>query len=68
MSDKGRDRATQLVVVEMPVDFTKHTPLSSAHEHEQRDSANKIIIIVTDKLVSTVNCTIEVGIVPINWL
>ena len=35
MSDKGRDRATQLVVVEVSVDFTKHKLLSSAHKHEQ---------------------------------
>ena len=68
MSDKGRNRATQLVAVEASVDFTKHKMLLSAHKHEQRDSANKTIVIVTDKYVSADNCPIKVGIVPINWL
>ena len=47
MSDRGRDRAIQLVVVDVSVDFTKHTLLSSAHEHEQIDSENDRIVIVT---------------------
>ena len=68
MSDKGRDRANQLVAVEVSVDYTEQTMLSSAHEQEQRDSANEIIVIVTDKVVSAVNCPIEFGIVPISWL
>ena len=68
MSDKGRDRAIQLVVKEVSVDFTKHTLLSSAHEHEQRDSANETIVIVTDNCVSAVNCPIEVEIVPVSRL
>ena len=68
MSDRGRDRANQLVALEQSVYFTKHTLLLSAHEHEQRDSANETIVIVTDKLVSAVNCPIEDGIVPISWL
>ena len=68
MSDKGRDCATQLVCVEISVDSTKHTLLSSAHEHEQRDSANETIVIVTHKLVSAVNCPIKVVIVPLSWL
>ena len=55
MTDKGRDRALQLVVVESSVDFTMHTLLLSAHEYEQTDSANETIVIVTDKLVSAVN-------------
>ena len=38
LSDKGRDRAIQLVTVESSVDFTKHTLLPSAHNHEQRHS------------------------------
>ena len=67
MSYRGRDRANQLVVVEVSVDFTWHTLLSSVHEHEQRDSANERIVIVTDKLMSAVNCPIEVGIVPVSW-
>ena len=66
MSDKRRDRASQLDVVEVSVDFTKHTLLLSAHEHEQRGSANERIVIDTDKLVSAVNCPIEVGIMPIS--
>ena len=41
---------------------------SSAHEHEQRDSANETIVIVTDNCMSAVNCPIEVGIVPFSWL
>ena len=49
LSDKGRDRANQLVGVKVSVDFTEHKLLSSAHEHEQRDNANETIIIVTDK-------------------
>ena len=49
MYDRGRDRATQLVVEEVSVDFTKHALLSSAHGQEQRDSANETIVIVTDK-------------------
>ena len=57
-----------MVAAERSVDFTKHTLLSSAHEHEQKDSANKKIVIVTHKKVSAVNCPIEVGIVPISWL
>ena len=68
LSDRGRDRAIQLVAVEPTVDFTKHTLLSSAHEHEQRDSANERIVMVTDKVVSAVNCPIEVAIVPLRRL
>ena len=64
MSDKGRDRGIQLVVVEVSVDFTKHTLLSSAHEHEQKDR----IVIDTHKICSAVNCFIEDGIVPFSWL
>ena len=67
MSDKGRDRAIQLVVAKASVDFTKHTLLLS-HEHEQRDSANERIVIVTDKLLSVVNCPINDEIVPLSWL
>ena len=67
MSDKRRDRAIQLVVVEVSVEFTKHT-LLSAHKHEQRDSANETIVIVTDNSLSAVNCPTVVGIVPISWL
>ena len=67
MSDKRRDRANQLVVVEVSVDFTKHTLLSSAHEHEQIDSANDKIVI-TDNCVSAVICPIKVAIVPISRL
>ena len=69
MANKGRDRAIQLVIVETSVNFTKHTALSSAHEQkEQRDIANKTIVIITDKLVSAVNCPIKVEIVPFSWL
>ena len=67
MSDKSRDRATQLVEAEVSVDFTKHTLLLS-HEHEQRDSANETIVIVTDKYWSAVNCPIKDDIVPISEL
>ena len=67
MSYRRRDRANQLVVAENSVDFTKHTLLSSAHEHKQRDSANDRIVI-TDKYLSAVNCPIKVGIVPLSWL
>ena len=59
-----RHIATQLVVVETPVDFAQYTLLSSAHEHEQRHSAKETIVIVTDKYWSAVNCPINVGIVP----
>ena len=68
MSDKGRNRAVQLVAVEVSVDFTKHTMLLSAYEHEQIDSANETIVIVTDNCWSAVNCPIKVEIVPISWL
>ena len=68
MSDKGRDRATQLVVAEVSVDATKHTLLLSAHEYEQRDNTNGAIVIVTDKFWSAVNCPIKDGIVPFSWL
>ena len=68
MSNRGRDRATQLVVVEPSVDFTKNTLLLLALEYEQRDSANKTIVIVTDKYCSAVNCPINVVIVPLSWL
>ena len=39
MYNRVRDRAVELVVAELSVDFTKYTLLSSAHEHEQRESA-----------------------------
>ena len=68
MSNRGRDYATQLVVVEVSIDCTKHTLTSSAQEYDQRDNANKTIVIVTDKLVSAVNCPTEVGIMPLSWL
>ena len=68
MSDKGRDRASELVAAETSVEFTKHTLLSSAQEHEQRDSANERIVFVTDKNSSAVNCPIKVEIVPLSWL
>ena len=69
LSNRGRDRAVQLVVVELPVDFKKHTLLLSAHEKRtERHSSKVTIIIVTDKLVSTVNCPIDVGIVPLSSL
>ena len=68
LSNKRWDRATQLVEVEVSVDFTKHTPLLLAHEYNQRDSAKERIIIVTDKNWSAVNCPINVGIVPLSWL
>ena len=41
MSDKGRDRATQLVVVEVSVDFTKHTLLSSGQDTNATDRQRK---------------------------
>ena len=68
MSDKGRNRATQLVVAEASDDFTKHTLLLSEQEHEQIDSANETIGIDADKLVSAVNCPIKDEIVPFSWL
>ena len=68
MSNRGRNRATQLVKVEVSVDVTTHTLLPSAHEHAQRDSANETIVTVTDKFWSAVNCPIKVGIEPISWL
>ena len=68
MSDRGRDRANQLVVAEISVDFTKHKLLLLALKHEQRDSANETIVIVTDKYCSAVNCPIKVVIVPLSWL
>ena len=68
MSNRGRDRANQLVEVEVSIDFTKHTLLLSTHEHEQKGSANKTIVIVTDKSRSAVNCPINVEIVPLSWL
>ena len=52
MSNRGWDRAIQLVVVEVSVDFTKHKLLPSAHEY---DSANETIVIVTDNPMSVVN-------------
>ena len=66
MTNRGRDRATQLVGDEVSVDFTKQSLLFSAHEHEE--SANERIIIVTDNSVSAVNCPIKVEIVPVSWL
>ena len=70
MSEQGRDGAIQLVAKEVSVDFKKHTLLSSANKHEQRDSANEKIVIVTHKSWSAVNCPIKVEIVPfssLNW-
>ena len=63
-----RHIATQLVDVEESVDFTKPAMQLSAHEHGQRDSANKPTVIVTHKVLSAVNCPIEDGIVPLSWL
>ena len=63
-----RNIATQLVVVEVSGDVTKHRLLISAHEYGQRDSTNKTIVIVTDKSRSAVNCPIKVVIVPLSWL
>ena len=54
--------------MEDSVDFTNHTLLLLARKHEQRDSANETIVIVTHKTWSAVNCPIEDGIVPISWL
>ena len=68
MSDKRWDRSNQLVAEEVSVDFTTHTLLTSAHKHEQRDSANETIVIVTHKYWSAVNCPIKVEIVPISLL
>ena len=68
MSDKGRDRAIKLVVVEASVDFTKHTLLLSAHEHDQERQRKQDNCNRPDKVVSAVNCPIEVGIVPFSWL
>ena len=64
MSNKRRDSATQLVAVEVSVNFTLQTLLLSAHEYEQIDSANETIVIVTHKVSSAVNCPIADGIVP----
>ena len=67
LSNRHRDCATQLVVVESSVDFKKHTLLLSAHEQKiERYSSNKTIEIVTDKSCSAVNCPIDVGIVPLS--
>ena len=68
MSNRGRNRTIQLIVMEVSVDFTEHPLLSSAHQQEQRDSANDRIVIDTHKILSAANCPIEVGIVPISWL
>ena len=54
MSDQGRDRATQLVVEEVSVDFTKHTVLSSAHEHrtaQKRELKSSLTSTVTQSIV-----------------
>ena len=67
MSDKGRDRATQLVEAEVSVDFTKHTLLLSAHEQATKGTAQMSIVIVTDNSLSAVNCPIKVEIVPFSW-
>ena len=53
--------------MDVSVDFTKHKLLSSTSDHEQRDSTNERIAIVTDNCESAVNCPIDVGIVPISW-
>ena len=66
MSDKGRDRAVQLVGADISVDFIKHTLLLSASEYKQRDSAKERIFIDTHKVCSAVNCPIDDGIVPIS--
>ena len=68
MSDRGRDRATQLIGADVSGDVTKQILLPSAHKHEQRDSANEKFVIVTDNCVSAVNCPIKFGIVPFSWL
>ena len=41
LSYRGRNRAIQLVVVETPVDFTKHILSLTADKHEQRDRSNE---------------------------
>ena len=68
LSNKGRDRAIQLVDAEVSVHFTKRTLQLSANEHEQRDGANETIVIVTHKYWSAVNCPIKDEIVPLSML
>ena len=65
MSDKGRNRATQLVVAEVSVDFTKHTPLLA--NNTNRETAQTRLGIVTDKYWSAVNCPIKVENAPLSW-
>ena len=48
--------------------LTKQTMRLSAHKHEQRDSENETIVIVTHKVCSAVSCPIKVVIVPVSWL
>ena len=68
LSYRGRNRANQLVAAETSVEFTKHTMLLLAYKHEQERQRKERIVIVTDKLVSAVNCPIKVVIVPLSWL
>ena len=66
MSNSGRNRASQLVELDVSVEFTKHTLLLSAHERKQIDSANERIVIVTDNCCSVVNWPIKDEIVPLS--
>ena len=41
---------------------------TNTNTNRERERANETIIIVTDKVVSAVNCPINVEIVPFSWL
>ena len=67
MTDKGRYRARQLVGADVSVD-SQSTHCCYQHKNTNRETAQKeTIVIVTDKLVSAVNCPIKVEIVPFSW-
>ena len=52
----------------LSISQSTHCCFQHMHEHEQRDSTNETIVIVTDNCRSVVNCPIGDGIVPVSWL
>ena len=48
--------------------ISRRTHCCHQYTNTNSNRTNKTIVIVTDKLVSAVNCPIEVTIVPLSWL
>ena len=58
---------SRLLLRRLMVSHTANTAVISKRTRTKRQR-NETIVIVTDKLVSAVNCPIEDGIAPFSWL